>query len=97
VGRQLLQPIESQPVLGRVEGVIRQANGTVDLVVRIGGVLGIGTRPVTVPVDAVALLGEYVALMDLKPDQLQALPTASGGPRLGAEERIRVGLVRPFH
>ena len=98
VGRQLLEPIEAQPVLGRVEGVTRGADGALALVVRIGGVLGIGGRSVAVPVAAVALLGEHVALLDLKPDELRALPTASSdAARLGLDERIRVGLVRPFH
>ncbi len=98
VGRQLLEPTEAQPVLGRVEGVTRAADGTLALVVRVGGVLGVGGHPVAVPVAAVALLGEHVALMDLKPDALRALPTAAANAaQLGPEERIQVGLVRPFH
>ncbi|GAC1347319.1 MAG: hypothetical protein NVSMB18_31950 [Acetobacteraceae bacterium] len=98
IGRQLLQPLESQPVLGRVAGVRRQADGGVDVVVRTGGVLGFGAREVAVPVEAVALLGEHVALMGLTPAELAGLPTLTVAEMpLGAGDLIRVGLVRPFH
>jgi hypothetical protein len=36
---------------------------------------GVGSRLAAVPVEAVALLGEYVALMGLTPERLRALPT----------------------
>ena len=47
------------------------------MIVRFGGVLGIGTRPIAVPVEAVALMGEYVAILDFTPDQLAGFSTAS--------------------
>lgn len=98
IRRQLLRPVVQQTVLGRVAGVARRPDGAVLLVVDVGGLLGFGTRPVAVPVEVVALLGEHVALMDLTPEQLEMLPTFKGGAMLVAsDERIRVGLVRPFH
>jgi len=69
------------------------------IVISLGGVLGLDTRPVAVPVEATALLGEYLAVMDLTPEQLQALPTftAAGTQPLRPDQMIKVGLTRPFH
>ncbi len=52
-----------------------------------------------VPVEAVALLGEYVALMGLTPERLHALPTFATGSAtaIPPDETLRVGIVRPFH
>ncbi len=104
IHRQVLRPVERQTVLGRVKGVTRRADGAVLVVVDARdagwrGALGLGARPVAVPSDAMALLGEYLALMDLTPDQLQALPTfdpADTAP-VPPDDTIRMGLVRPFH
>lgn len=97
VGRRLLAPSEDQPVLGRVVSVAR--NGArLNLLVRTGAVLGLGGRTVVVPIDAIALLGEHVALMDITPEQLEALPAADAAEKpVGPDETIRVGLVKPFH
>ena len=97
IGRDVLQPEEAQPVLGRVLAVVRRPDGGVDVVVLEGTTLGLGGRPVAVPIEAVALLGEHVALLDYTPAQLSGLPTASAGVSLPAAETIRVGLVKPFH
>ena len=99
IGRQVLRPTETQSVLGRVAAITRRADGGIDVVVRFGGVLGLGTRLIAVPVEAVALLGEHVVAMDLTPEALQALPTVDGrgaGP-LAPDEFIRVGLTKPSH
>ncbi len=97
--RQVLRPVEQQNVLGRVAGVVRRGDGAVLVIVSLGGVLGLGTRPVAVPVEATALLGEHLAIIDLTPAQLQALPTfdGAGTQPLQPNEAIRVGLTRPFH
>lgn len=99
IGRQLLDHTEAQHVLGRVAAVWRRADGGLDLVIRRGGVLGVGASEVAVPADALALLGEYVVAVDVTPAQLDALPEAAGSDetKLGPEERIRMGLVRPAH
>lgn len=99
IGRRVLEPVPAQPVLGRVAAIVRNPQGRIDVVVRFGGLLGLGSRPIAVPVEAVALLGEHVAVLDFTPDQLSAFPSASadGGTALPADERIRVGLTKPFH
>lgn len=104
IHRQVLRPVERQTVLGRVEGVARRADGAVLVVVDARnagwrGALGLGARPVAVPADAMALLGEYLALVDLTPDQLRALPTFDpvGTAPVPPGDVIRMGLVRPFH
>ena len=111
IGRDLLQPEEAQPVLGRVAGLV-QSDGAAEMVVRLDGWLGLswlgsnwfdwqgfGTRLVSVPIEAVALMGEYVALMDLTPERLRARPTFVPGSaaKLADDETIPVGIVRPFH
>ncbi|MCJ2052941.1 hypothetical protein [Methylobacterium sp. J-070] len=111
-GRLLLQPEEAQPVLARVTGLVRGADGGPALVVRLDGTLGLGwlglrwvdwrgfgSRSVAVPAEAVAVLGEHVALMGLTPERLHALPTFTPGsaPEIPPDETIRLGIVRPFH
>jgi hypothetical protein len=110
--RNLLQPTESQPVLGRIAGLARRGDGETEVVIRLDGWFGlsrlglrsvdwagVGPRLVAVPLEAVALLGEHVALMDLKPERLRALPTFApeAAATIGPDETVRVGLVRPFH
>ena len=104
IRRQVLRPVEQQDVLGRVAAVARRPDGAILVVVDIagpslGGALSLGVRPVAVPVEAMALLGEYMALIDLTPGQLRALPTfdPAGTAPVPLDDTIRVGLVRPFH
>ena len=97
IGRDLLAPQESQPVLGHVEGVERAAGGDIALLVRTWSWLPWGGRTVAVPASAVALLGEHVALMDLSPQQLAALPNATPAPAVLPDQQIEIGVVRPFH
>ena len=96
IERDVLLPKEYQTVLGRVAAVARRGDGVV-LVVRFGGVLGFGARPIAVPMEAVVLLGEHVAIMDFTPEQLRTFPTVDALPTLASNETIRVGLARPFH
>ena len=111
VGRDLLKPEEAQPVLGRVTGLARRGDA-IDVVVRLDGRWGLGwlgsnwstwqgfgPRLVAVPVEAVALLGEHVALMDLTPERLGALPSFVPDPAAAVppDATVRVGIVRPFH
>ncbi len=107
IGRSLLQPLESQPVLGHVTGVVRPAGSEAGIVVRLDGGpirpwlhwLGVGDRRVLVPVAGVALLGEYVALIGYTPEQLDALPDykRDASAAVAPHEAIRVALVAPFH
>ena len=99
IRRQVLRPVEQQDVLGRVAAVVRRTDGAILIVMDTGGLLGIGTRRVGVPVEATALLGEHLALLDLTPELLRALPAfdAAGTVPLPPDDLIRVGLTRPFH
>jgi hypothetical protein len=99
IGRDVLKPVEAQPVLGRVAAIVRRKDGGLAMIIRFGGVLGIGTRPIAVPVEAVALMGEFVAVMDFTPEQLSAFATDDGASdtALAAGDVIRVGIVKPFH
>jgi hypothetical protein len=99
VGRRVLQPLESQPTLGWVLDVVQQQDGTVNVVVNYGGVLGFFARPIAVPVDAMALLGQYMEILDFTPEQLDQFKTFDPGgvSRLPPDSTIRVGLARPSH
>lgn len=95
IGRQLLRNAPQQTVLGRVAGVTRGADGVEAILVNAGGVLGLGTRRVSVPAAATALLGQFIVLMDLDPAELGRLPEVRGEPgRLPPTETIRIGLTR---
>ncbi len=97
IGRQMLQPTEAEHVLGHVLA-IRKGDDRLELVLRTGGVLGLATRQVAVPLAATALLGQYMVLVDIPPDELARLPTDAGaGPVLGNNEIISVGIVKPYH
>ena len=104
-GRTVLQPLESQPVLGTVRGAVRLPEGGIAIVVdhggllaRFGGVFGIGSRPVAVPIDAMALLSPQLEVVGLTPAQLDALPTYAGdGAPLDPAETVRIGLIKPSH
>ncbi len=99
IGRKVLEAREDQPVLGRVAALARRSDGGADVIVSLGGWLGLGAHTVAVPVEAVGLLGEHVALLDVTPDQARALPRfdLASAPVIGPDEVIRVGLVKPFH
>lgn len=96
VGRQVLEPSNHQGVIGRVDGVTRVGEGEFKLVVRYGGLLGFGTRTIAIPIEATALLGQYVQVVDLDRDKLKALPdwAVGTGAAVPADERIRIGINR---
>ncbi len=99
IGRTVLRPAESQPVLGHVAQIVRSGDGAVLVVVAYGGLFGIGARPIAVPVDAVALLGVDLEIVDFTPAQLRGFPTfgAAGSIPLAPDDTIRVGLAKPSH
>ena len=98
-GRTVLEPLESQPRLGRVNEIVRQPDGAIKVVIDYGGFFGIGSRPIAVPVEAMVLLGDYMEVVDFKPDQLATFPTfdGKGVTPLPGDEVIEVGLARPSH
>lgn len=99
IDRTVLRPVESQVVLGHVTRVVRSGDGTVLVVVALGGLFGFGARPVAVPVDAFALLGAELEIVGFTPAQLRGLPTfdAAGSVLVAPDDTIRVGLTRPSH
>jgi hypothetical protein len=99
LGRQVLRPVESQDVLGRVRRVVRDQNGQIMVVVNFGGFLGFGTRPIAVPADAMALLGQDMEIVAFTPNQLQQFPTfsPSGTTDVADDTIIKVGLAKPSH
>lgn len=97
--RDVLQPVESQAVLGTVQQLVRDPAGTVSVVIAFGGILGFGRRPIAVPVDAMVLLGNAMEVVAFTPEQLRGFPTfqADGTAPLPPEAVIKVGLAKPSH
>ena len=97
--RSVIQPTESQDLLGHVERVVRGPDGVALVVIGYGGVLGLGARPVAIPVDAMVLVGDVMEVVGLKPAELRALPTygGAGANPVGPDEVIKVGLAKPSH
>ena len=99
VGRTVVAPEGRQPVLGRVVSIVRMGDGALSVVIAESRWFGLGARPVAVPLEAVRLLGEYVALLGITPDQLSATASfeAASAAEVPPGDTIRVGLVKPFH
>jgi PRC-barrel domain len=97
--RVVLQPVESQTVLGRVRDVVRDDKGTIDVVIDFGGFLGFETRPIAVPIDAMVLLGADMEVVAFTPAQLRGFPTFSstGTSPVPDATIIKVGLAKPSH
>jgi len=99
LGREVLRPVESQDVLGRVRRLVRDQDGNIMAVVDFGGFLGFGTRPIAVPVDAMVLLGQDMEIVAFTPDQLRRFPTfsPSGMTDIANDTIIKIGLAKPSH
>ena len=87
---------ESDSTLGRVKSVQRTSDGKLKLVIGYGGFLGIGERPVAVPIEVVAMLGQSVAAVDMPSKEFATAKPwlASDGEPLAPGETIRVAIVR---
>jgi hypothetical protein len=99
LGREVLRPVESQDVLGRVQGVVRDRDGRIMVVVRFGGFIGFGARAIAVPVDAMVLVGQVMEIVAFTPAQLREFPTfsPSGTEDVADGTIIKVGLAKPSH
>ena len=99
IHHDVLQPLESQPILGHVERVVRAADGTIFVVVDYGGFFGFGARPIAVPVDAMAISGQFMEIVEFTPSQLNTFPTYKDGTdtTLAADASIQVPLAKPSH
>ncbi len=86
--------------LGHVQRVVRSGDGRIQLIVRYGGWFGwIGwwQRPVAVPIEAVALLGRHVAVLDITVEELRRAPDwrMSGESReIDPAETVQVAITR---
>lgn len=97
--RDVIQPVESQNFLGTVQQIVRNSDGSLAVVINLAGFLGFGSRPVSVPVDALVLLGQVVEVDAFTPAQLRHLPTYMAGSAapLAPDAIIKVGLAKPSH
>ena len=94
--RLVLENRLNQRVLGRVQAVAREPSGAVSIVVRKSGWPWQSTLCAVVPAPAMALLGQFVVVMDLDDAQFDALPNQCQAPGqvLPAGETIRMGLTK---
>ena len=99
IGRAVLQPVESQTVLGHVQSVVRDDKGQVTVVMSFGGFLGFGSRLIAVPIDAMVLLGQDMEVAAFTPPQLRDFPsfTPAGTTSIPAGTIVKVGLAKPSH
>ena len=97
--REVLRPVESQDVLGRVRELVRDSSGRILVVIDFGGFLGFGSRPIAVPVDAMVLVGRDMEVVAFTPQQLRQFPTfsPSGITAVSGDTIIKVGLAKPSH
>jgi hypothetical protein len=79
IDRTVLEPLESQPVLGHVRDLVRTSKGAIEVVVDYGGFFGFGARPIGVPVEAMVLLGQYMEIVDFTPAELDKFPPFDPG------------------
>ncbi len=95
----VLQPFESQPILGYVKKIVRAADGAILVVVDYGGVFGFGARPIAVPVDAMAVSGRFMEIVEFTPDQLDKFPAYRDGTDtiLACDASVSVPLAKPSH
>lgn len=97
--RDVIEPVESQNYVGKVEQIVSASDGGLAAVITLGGFLGFSSRSVLVPVDALVLLGNVVEVDAFTPAQLRHLPTFSPGGTtpLAPDAIIKVGLAKPSH
>ncbi len=95
LNRTVLAASESRNVVGRVLGVVRQ-DGQVKIIVAYGGLLGLGSRRIAVPIEGMVLILHSMEIVGLTPDQLPSYEEAGAIP-LSPQEVVKVGLARPTH
>ena len=97
--RRVLQPVESQNYLGRVQQVVRDKDAAPKVVIDYGGLLGFGARQIAVPVDAMVLVGQVIKVVANTPKQLAQFPTftADSSEPVSEDAIIKVGLAKPSH
>lgn len=98
-GRPVLEPVESQDLLGRVRSVVQDRDGRILVVIELGRWFGWTTRTIAVPVEAMVLVGDAVEIVTSTAAQLWMQPVfdGSGTTALATDATIRVGLAKPSH
>ena len=63
------------------------------------GYLGLGARPIAVPLDAMVVSGHFMEIVDFTRDELRKFPTfnVADAQPLDPNDTIQVGLARPSH
>lgn len=99
IGRAVLEPLESRPVLGHVKQVVRLNDGLEKIIVIYGGWLGFGGRDIAVPLQAMVLVGDELEILDFTREQLKSFQTYDGssGKPLSNDAFISMGLAHPSH
>ena len=98
--RLVLQPVESQIILGRVRAVIHDAQDNVMVIMNFGGFYGLGGRLIAVPIDAMVLLGQDMEVVAYTPAQLRTFPTYVPSSKtliVSDDTLLKVGLAKPSH
>ncbi len=87
---------DNDVTLGHVQKVVRTPEGKIRLIVSYSKWFGWFGRPVSVPIEAVVILGRQIDSVDMQPDEYQSAPTWAEGKDqpLGADETIRIALGR---
>ena len=87
---------ENNEMLGHVRHVVKSSTGKIRLVIDYGGLFGIGSRLIAVPIEVCAMLGHEVAAADMPRDTFEPAPTwyGSGDEAIPASEIIRVAVMR---
>jgi len=96
VGRQVLENRLNQRVLGYVQSVARDDAGRLHILLHRAGWPWQATRCAVVPAEAMALLGQFVVVMDLDDAQFAALADVCRPPgqALPGDAIIRMGLTK---
>ena len=97
-GEHVIQASNRMKQIGTVVGVYRSGDDDLAMVMRYGGVFGLGARTVAPDLDNTALVGPYVKIVDLDPKEVAKLPTftGKGGAFLKPDDVIRLGVDRKY-
>ena len=98
IGRDVIAPVESQNLLGRVVKVVGQPD-EVTIVMSHGGYFGFGTHLVCVSAEALALTGHALQAKGVSPADLDGLPVCdgAGAASLAPNASIKMNVAKPAH
>jgi hypothetical protein len=83
---------ENSSTMGHIRAVVRTQEGKIQLLMPLGGLFGFGERLVPIPIEAVAMLGRQVRVVDMPRDRFQKTPTwyGSNSEALADSETVRI-------